>query len=250
MNIALLGYGNMGQRIEALAKEQGYKVPVILDYENNVKGSGITASAFEGIDVAIDFTHPEVASIHVEKLLQLGIPVVVGTTGWLDDSALGISISKKYDGRLIYGSNFSLGVQLFIKLAARAGELFGKSSLFDASLHEVHHTQKADAPSGTAKTLAQTWLNSSGSSKKMSFQVSDKHKVEDQEFLVTSQRIGSVYGDHQLRINSLYDDIELTHRARSRDAFAAGSLQAGGWLIRQKPGFYLIEDVIEDILQF
>ncbi|MEX0773765.1 MAG: 4-hydroxy-tetrahydrodipicolinate reductase [Balneolales bacterium] len=249
MKIALLGYGNMGQRIELLAKEQGFEVPVILDYENNIKGAGITASTLKGIDVAIDFTHPEVARIHVERLLELGIPVVVGTTGWLDDLELGDSLTRKHNGRLVYGSNFSLGVQLFIKLAARAGELYGKSSFFDASLHEVHHTKKADAPSGTAKTLARAWLSASGSSKKISFGVPRKYKVDEQEFQVTSQRIGSVFGDHQLRINSLYDDIELTHRARSRDAFAAGSLQAAKWLVRQGPGFYLIEDVIEDVLQ-
>lgn len=248
MNIALLGYGNMGRRIEFLANERGFAVPLILTRENNENGKGITANSIKGIDVAIDFSQPESAKIHVEKLIGLGIPVVAGTTGWLDDQEFYEMLCRKHDGNLLYGSNFSLGVQLFIKLAARAGELFGNNSFFDAALNEIHHTNKTDAPSGTAKTLAKIWLEASGSTKKPLFLVPENHSVEPQDFLVTSQRIGSVFGEHQLRINSLYDDIELTHRARSRDAFAAGSLQAAQWLINQKPGFYLIEEVVEEVL--
>ncbi|MEX0778550.1 MAG: 4-hydroxy-tetrahydrodipicolinate reductase [Balneolales bacterium] len=248
MNIALLGYGHMGQRIELLAKELGFNVPVVLDIENNQNGAGITASALKDIDVAIDFSHPKATPIHAEKLLELNIPVVVGTTGWLDDPDWVKSLCREHNGRLIYGSNFSLGVQLFIKLTARAGELFGKSSIFSAGLHEVHHTKKVDAPSGTAKTMADAWLKGAGSSQKISYEVPQNPDSAEKEFQVSSQRIGSVYGEHQLKINSLYDDIELTHRARSRDAFAAGALQAASWLTRQQPGFYLIEDVIEDVL--
>ncbi|MEX0928295.1 MAG: 4-hydroxy-tetrahydrodipicolinate reductase [Balneolales bacterium] len=249
MEIALLGYGNMGQRIQVLAEKENHSVPVILDIENNISGSGMTRPVFEHIDVAIDFSHPAAVQTHIQKLLELGIPAVIGTTGWLEEPAAVSKLCKQYEGRLLYGSNFSLGVQLFIKLVARAGELFGKSALFDAALHEVHHTRKADAPSGTAKTLAGVWLEAAGSSKKPVFQVPEKQEINKNDFLMTSQRLGSVYGEHQLRINSLYDDIMITHQARSRDAFAAGSLKAASWLVRQEPGFYMIEDVIEEVLR-
>ncbi|MEX0686281.1 MAG: 4-hydroxy-tetrahydrodipicolinate reductase [Balneolales bacterium] len=249
MKIALLGYGNMGQRIHALAEENGYIVPIILTDENNVNGNGIIPSEFEEIDVAIDFSHPDVVAIHMQKLLELGTPLVIGTTGWPIDPVALNATCKEHHGQVIYGSNFSLGVQLFIKLIARAGELFGKGDFFDVVLNETHHTKKVDAPSGTALTMADVWLKASGSKKETVFQLPNKHAIDTENLLITSQRLGSVFGDHQLRINSPYDEIELTHRARSRDAFAAGAIKAAEWLIEQKDGFYLIEDVIEEVMK-
>jgi len=248
MNIALVGYGNMGKRIHALSEEAGHMVELILDEHNNINGAGINSEAFKNIDVAIDFSHPEVVTDNLKKVLLLRIPVVVGTTGWLDHKSDIEQMRNQYDGKLLYGSNFSVGVQLFAKLIQRAGALFGNNAMFDAALHEVHHTQKADAPSGTATTLAEHWLKEADDKTSIQNGVPEKGRVDPGKFYVTSQRLGSVFGEHQLRINSPFDDIEITHRARSRDAFASGAIKAAEWLHKQeKPGFYLIENIVEEL---
>jgi 4-hydroxy-tetrahydrodipicolinate reductase len=248
MNIALIGYGNMGKRIHDLSEERGHQIELILDENNNVDGDGITNDAFRTVDVAIDFSHPEAAPVNIKKVLQTGTPVVVGTTGWLDQKKAIQQFCKDRDGRLLYGSNFSIGVQLFAKLIERAGELFGGNKMFDVSLHEVHHTNKADAPSGTALTLAERWINGSSGNRKAIYGVPEKGRVDKDKFYITSQRLGSVFGEHQLRVNSFFDDIEITHRARSRDAFASGAIKAAEWLYKhQQPGFYLIEDIVEEL---
>lgn len=248
MKIALIGYGKMGQRIEALSPEHGAEIKLILDRENNEHGKGITEEAFSDVDVAIDFSHPGAFIQNLERLLGTGTPLVIGTTGWLEKAGKVEEACKKSNVPWLYGSNFSLGVQLFGRLIRRAGELFGNSELFDAVLHEVHHTQKADAPSGTALTLSDLWKQGARSGREIKYGIPEKGRVDEEAFYVTSQRLGSVYGEHQLRINSLFDDIEITHRARSRDAFAAGALKAARWIVNQEPGFYRVEEVVEELV--
>jgi len=249
LNIAIIGYGKMGKRLEALAPDFDLNPTLILDDHNNKNGEGITTEAFEKMDAAIDFSHPEAFTTNLHKVLETQTPLVVGTTGWID----AISFPKmnelcsKHETPVLYGSNFSLGVQLFGKLVKAAGKLFGENELFDAVLHETHHTEKADAPSGTAQTLAELWQEGAQSESASQYGIPPEGKVDENVFRITSQRLGSVFGEHQLRINSQFDDIELTHRARSRDAFAAGALKASKWLIHQEPDFYLIEDVVEQI---
>lgn len=249
MNIALIGYGRMGHRIEALSPDHEADVQLILDIHNNKNGSGITEESMASIDAVIDFSHPDVFKTNFEKVLQTGTPVVIGTTGWLDNREAINELCTQHKTPALYGSNFSLGVQLFAKLVQQAGEIFGDGDFFDTTLNEVHHTQKADAPSGTAYTLADLWLKGASSDKKVQYGIPEKGQVDDDKFYVTSQRLGSVFGEHQLRINSEFDDIVLTHRARSRDAFAAGALKAAHWLLKQEPGFYLIEDVVEEVVK-
>lgn len=248
MKIALIGYGKMGQRIEALSPEHEAEIKLILDRENNEHGKGINREAFSDVDVAIDFSHPDAFTQNLERLLSTGTPLVIGTTGWLEKAGKMEEACQKNHVPWLYGSNFSLGVQLFGRLVRRAGELFGSSELFDAALHEVHHTQKADAPSGTALTLSDLWKQGAQSGRDIKYGIPEKGRVNEESFYVTSQRLGSVYGEHQLRINSLFDDIEITHRARSRDAFAAGALKAARWVVDQKPGFYRVEDVVEELV--
>jgi 4-hydroxy-tetrahydrodipicolinate reductase len=127
--------------------------------------------------------------------------------------------------------------------------LFGSSNLVDEALNEVHHTLKADDPSGTAYTRAQQCWERAGQERKIDYGVPEEGRVDSDHLYVTSQRLGSGFGEHQLRLNSYFDDIELTHRARSRDAFASGALQAARWIIKQKPGFYRIEDVVAEVAQ-
>jgi 4-hydroxy-tetrahydrodipicolinate reductase len=250
LNLAIIGDGKMGQRIKELAPQFGFKTSLIIGLDQNKSGNGISLETFRGIDVVIDFSHPDAVKTHIKKVAQLGIPMVIGTTGWYDDSNWAETIAEKYRARLVYGSNFSLGVQLYIKLAKKAGELFGKSNLFDASIHEIHHTNKIDAPSGTAITLAKEWLKGTGSTNGYVYGIPDKGMVDKQKLRITSQRTGSVFGDHTLRLNSEWDDIELTHRARSRNGFAVGALKTAIWLHKNKEhGFFLIEDIVEEVLQ-
>jgi 4-hydroxy-tetrahydrodipicolinate reductase len=248
--IAVLGDGRMGSRICALAKQFNLEPALILGEHNNKNGSGITPDNFNGIDVAIDFTHPDVIKNHIEKIAGLGVPLVVGTTGWYNKSGWVEQLAKDKNTAIVYGSNFSLGVQLFLKLMNQAGKLYGQSNFFDASLHEIHHKEKADAPSGTAVTMAELWLKGAGSDNETAYGIPQRGKVDPNKFIITSQRTGSVFGEHSIQINSDYDDIKLTHSARSRDGFAAGALKTANWLIGQKKaGFYLIEDIVEQVLK-
>lgn len=250
--LALIGDGRMGTRLRELAPSHGFETVLQLGEANNARGAGITAENFAGAEVAIDFTHPATAVTHIRRTLELGVPLVVGTTGWLTESnkAEIEALVLQFDGRLLYGSNFSLGVQLFMKLAREAGRLLGNAPGFDAALHEVHHTGKADAPSGTAITLAQQYLIGAGRSPgDHSYGIPERGLADTAKLRVSAQRLGGVFGEHSLRINSEWDDIELIHRALNRDGFAAGALRAAAWLAdQQQPGFFLIEDVVEVIL--
>lgn len=250
LRFAMIGDGRMGQRISELAPTLDFERTLLLGKENNANASGITEKNFEGVDVAIDFSHADVLMSHAKAVLKTGTPLVIGTTGWLDtqQQAAMESLIKKYDGRVVYGSNFSLGVQLFMKLAREAGRLMGNAGGFDAALHEVHHTRKADAPSGTAITLAKQFLSGAGKEAETAYGVPERGAVDDKAFRISSQRLGDVFGEHQLRINSDWDDIELTHRARSRDGFAGGALKSARWLLQQPAGFYLVEEKVSDIL--
>lgn len=250
LKLAIIGDGNMGSLIRDNAPAFGFDPVLLLGISNNENGTGITRKNFSGIDAAIDFSHPSAVKTHIEKTAVLGVPLVVGTTGWYDGSGWAEGLAKKHSTKIVYGSNFSLGVQLFIKLVQRAGELYGNAPDFDAALHEVHHTGKADAPSGTALTLARSWLKATGSDKKTALGISEKGTVNPQDFRITAQRLGSVFGDHSLRIQSPWDDIEIRHSARSREGFVTGALKTAKWLhAHAKPGFYLIEDVVEEVLK-
>lgn len=237
----------MGRKIHNLAGAHDMEINCIVDPHAEGADPDIGEEKLSLCDVAIDFSHPDATPGNLQMLLNLNVPVVIGTTGWFEDVSRIKSQVDDAKGKVLYGSNFSLGVQLFNKLIARAGELFGSTKQYDAGLHELHHTGKADAPSGTAKTLAQTWIDHSGSGRKSVYSIGKQDKPDPGHFYVTSQRVGSIFGEHHLKIISEFDDIEISHKARSRDGFAAGALQAAGWLHKQKSGFYLIEDVIEDI---
>lgn len=249
MNIGLVGYGKMGRRIEALSEEMGCTVKFILDIDENPNGEGLTRERAESVDAIIDFSSAEVLPNTLKSALNYNVPMVIGTTGWLQSAAETDRLCKEGDTPVLYGSNFSLGVQLFAKLIYQAGKLFGNNAQFHSTLHEVHHTEKADAPSGTALTLAHQFLEGAGldEQKKINTDLPSSEKVDPDALYITSQRLGSVFGEHQLRLNSPFDDIEVTHQARSRDAFAAGALKAANWVVNQAPGFYLVENVIEDI---
>jgi len=247
MRIAIIGYGRMGKRIASLAEPDFGSIVLTLDMHNNEDGRGITSEAFNDVDVAIDFSHPSAVTSNLRKIITTGTPVVVGTTGWLHESDSIRSLLLQYSVPVIYGSNFSLGVQRFLKLIERAGQLFGSQADLHAAIHEVHHTGKADAPSGTAITLAERWLDGTGQTSTPIYGVPERGPVDPKDLVITSQRLGDVTGEHTLRLRGPFDDITIRHEARSRDAFALGALKAAQWVTQQQPGLYFIEDVIEQI---
>lgn len=219
--LALVGYGKMGRMVESLAPEFGFEVSLKLDEFNNVGGEGITAENFEGIDVAIDFSIPPVVADNTEKISALGVNVVIGTTGWLDQIARVRSAVERANIGLVYGANFSVGVQVFYRVAEAAATFLATENDYDAWAYEIHHKMKKDAPSGTLLRLVEK-MQEAGYARRI-----------DQ----ASNRAGAVPGSHQIGFDSEADTIQLTHTARSRVGFARGALRAARWIIGRK-GLY------------
>ena len=248
--ITLVGFGKMGKTIKQITNhDQSVKINFVIDNDNNVHGSAFSHTSFLQSDIVIDFSHPSAVVSTIKSCVAACKPIVVGTTGWSEYQPEIIDLVRKNGAKIVYGSNYSLGVQLFNKLIKQASLLFGQSSLFDSALHEVHHTQKADSPSGTALTLANTYLHHSATKKELNTHIPNHEKVESDSIYVTSQRLGGTFGEHELRIQSEWDDIQIKHTARNRDGFAAGAVRAAKWLFKKKEsGFYLLEDVAEDVI--
>ncbi len=230
--LALLGYGKMGRMLEDLAPAQGFAVALKLDGKSNSGGSGLTAAALRGIEVAIDFSVPGAVAANVERLADLGVPVVVGTTGWQNElPRLRAHVEERGAG-LLYGANFSVGVQVFYRLAKTAARLLAGVESYDAWLYEIHHRMKKDAPSGTLKEI-QRVLTTAG---------------YDRPIDVASNRAGAIPGTHQIGFDSEADTILLEHRARNRSGFAQGALRAARWMLGRR-GVYEFSTVWEEVIQ-
>jgi 4-hydroxy-tetrahydrodipicolinate reductase len=229
--LALIGYGKMGRLLDELAPAHGFEVAVRLDGAGNAEGGGITAEAFRGVDVAIDFSVPAAVAGNAERLAALGVPAVVGTTGWLDDLPRVRAAVERHGAGFLHGANFSIGVQVFYRLAEAAGRLLAAEASYDAWLYEIHHRMKKDAPSGTLKEI-QRVLETAG---------------YDRPVDVASNRAGSVPGTHQIGFDSEADTIVLEHRARSRAGFAHGALRAARWMVGRQ-GFYEWSAVWEEVV--
>jgi 4-hydroxy-tetrahydrodipicolinate reductase len=231
MKLALIGYGAMGQLVAKLASEQGHQVVLTLDVADANRGVEDLAKALRGCDVAIDFSVADTVPKNAEACARAGVPIVVGTTGWQSQVEDVRRIVTEHNGALIYGANFSVGVQVFYRIAARAAELFRGLESYDAFIEEAHHKRKRDAPSGTAVQLRNLVAEALG------------HDVP-----VTSTRAGYIPGTHRLGFDSAADQITLMHTARSREGFAAGALVAAGWIIGRK-GVYEFSEVFDEILK-
>jgi 4-hydroxy-tetrahydrodipicolinate reductase len=228
IGLALLGYGKMGHAIEALAGSRGFEVRRILDIDSNIGAAGITRENFEGVDVCVDFTTPSAVGANVRAVAALGVNLVVGTTGWSQDLD---EIRKVVDSSgigMVYAPNFSIGVQLFYRVARVAAESFARFSMYAPYITEAHHREKKDAPSGTALEL--------------------KRQVEpyltEQEIPVASVRAGFIPGSHELGFDSEADTLIVRHTARSRQGFAEGALFAARWVAGRK-GLFTFADVLE-----
>ncbi|MGE5481058.1 MAG: 4-hydroxy-tetrahydrodipicolinate reductase [Chloroflexota bacterium] len=239
-NIALLGYGSMGREIEREAPKYGLNVTQIFDVDRP-----LTRDAQFNFDVAIDFSTAEAVATNARLLALRNIPIVVGTTGWLGWSEEVFDIINNSNSALIYGSNFSIGMQLFFKIAERAAELFSKADGYDVLIHELHHKRKKDAPSGTALKLAEI-IQESFKKKTETLIDSPIGAIEPTALHVTPSRGGEFPGTHTVYFDSSADTIELVHRARNRSGFAAGALVAAKWICGRK-GVWTFEEMLDNM---
>ena len=235
MKIALIGYGKMGKAIEEIAIKKGHEITLVIDLNNS---KDLTKENLQKADVAIEFTTPETAVENIMKCFSAGIPVVSGTTGWLHKLDEVKDMCAKENGSFLYSSNFSIGVNIFFELNKRLAELMSKQD-YDITVEETHHTQKKDAPSGTAITIAEQILKELPQKKQWVNYKSDK--IEDLSIL--SHRIDPAAGTHSIKYSSGVDDIEIIHTAHNRKGFASGAV-LGAEFIKDKKGIYSMKDVL------
>jgi len=242
MKIALLGYGKMGQIIERFALERGHEIVLKITADNL---ADLNKENLKKADVAIDFSAPDAAVENIYKCFEASLPVVVGTTGWYGSLQEIKNDCLKSNNALLYGSNFSIGVNLFFHLNKVLAKLMNNYPAYDVQVEEIHHTQKLDAPSGTAMTIAEgiideverksEWLN-----EVVGTPIPDV--IKNEQLLIESHRIENVPGTHTVVYSSEVDDIEIKHTAHNRAGFALGAVVAAEWLLN-KQGFYNIADV-------
>ena len=236
MKIALIGYGKMGKAIEAIALERGHRVVIRLQRDNPTEWQ---SDQLKSADVAIEFTSPESAPQHLLNCFELGIPVVCGSTGWLSHGSEIESACQATQGSLIYASNFSVGVNLFFALNQQLAKLMAKQPQYAVSIEEIHHTEKKDAPSGTAISLAEQILNEHAG--KISWM---NEATNDPSILsIESKRIEGVPGTHQVEYRSEIDTLQIKHTAHNRIGFATGAVLAAEFL-QNKKGIYTMKDVL------
>ncbi|MGA2640441.1 MAG: 4-hydroxy-tetrahydrodipicolinate reductase [Spirochaetia bacterium] len=251
MKVAIIGYGNMGREVEKVLHDRGHEVSARVDpVQQGVDAKTLTEKIAGGSDIAMEFSHAEAVLENARSYARAGLSAVVGTTGWfakLDE------LKKILDGAKIgylYGSNFSIGAHLFFALAAAAVELANPCPEYDIMGWEVHHRRKKDSPSGTALTLARIVTGRSVRKTKVVTERLDRAPEPD-ELHFASVRGGEEPGTHTILLDSAYDTIELTHRARSRGGLALGAVRAAEWLAGASPkkGLFEVNDFIHDILQ-
>jgi 4-hydroxy-tetrahydrodipicolinate reductase len=230
VKIALLGYGKMGKTIEQIAVSRGHTI--VLKIDQHTTNYDITQA-----DVAIDFSVPTAAVGNLSNALKNNVPVISGTTGWLQDYDDIIRLCEERDGAFIYASNFSIGVNIFFELNKQLAKMMTQLETYKINIEEIHHTQKLDAPSGTAITLAEGIIENSDY-KKWSLNQSDSETLP-----ITSKRIADVPGTHSILYDSLVDSIEIKHTAKNREGFALGAVIAAEWILG-KTGIFTMKDVL------
>jgi len=242
MKLALLGYGKMGQIIERFALERGHEIVLKISIDNL---SDFTTANLAVADVAIDFSAPDAAVDNIYKCFEAGVPVVVGTTGWYGKLQEIKNDCLSSNNTLLYGSNFSIGVNLFFHLNTVLAKLMNNYPAYEVQVEEIHHTQKLDAPSGTAMTIAEGIIDQLDRKSEWLNEVVGTpipEVIKNEQLLIESHRIENVPGTHTVVYSSEVDDIEIKHTAHSRAGFALGAVVAAEWL-QNKQGFYNIADV-------
>lgn len=231
MNIALLGYGKMGKEIEKIAIKRSHSIVIKADID--------TVYNITDADVAIDFSVPTSAVGNITNCIKNNVPVISGTTGWLDKYNEVIELCNEKNGAFIYASNFSLGVNIFFEMNKYLAKMMNQLKQYNVSIEEIHHTQKLDAPSGTAITLADGIIENSN--------IDNWKLIEDSpqesEIPITAKRIDKVPGTHTITYESEVDKIDMTHTAHNRQGFALGAVIAAEWIIG-KAGVFTMNDVL------
>jgi 4-hydroxy-tetrahydrodipicolinate reductase len=233
MKIALLGYGKMGQVIEKIALQRGHEIVVR-------KSIGDSFDGLENATVAIEFSAPDAAVENISAALNLGVPVISGTTGWLHDYDKMVQLCNEKNSAFISSSNFSLGVNIFFELNAYLAKIMSKFEDYKVGIEEIHHTQKLDAPSGTAISLAKGIIENSD------YNNWTLENPKSDAILIDAKRIENVPGTHTVSYNSNVDLIEIKHLAHNREGFALGAVIAAEWIVG-KHGVYTMKDVLEII---
>ena len=231
MKIALLGYGKMGQVIEKIALQRGHEIVVR-------KAIGDSFDGLENATVAIDFSAPDAAVENISTALNLGVPVISGTTGWLHDYDKMVQLCNEKNSAFISSSNFSLGVNIFFELNSYLAKIMSKFEDYKVGIEEIHHTQKLDAPSGTAISLAKGVIENSD------YNNWTLENPKSDDILIEAKRIENVPGTHTVTYNSNIDLIEIKHLAHNREGFALGAVIAAEWIVSKK-GVYTMKDVLE-----
>lgn len=236
MKIALIGYGKMGKAIEEIALSKGHEIVLKIDANNT---SDFTKENIQKADVAIEFTGPHTAFENISKCIEWAVPIVSGSTGWLDHYEKVKKLCEEKKGCLLYASNFSIGVNLFFEINKQVAALMGPYDNYNVSMTETHHTEKKDAPSGTAISLAEQILAQIGRKKKWVNEASR----EASDLVIRSERIDPAPGTHSVIYESAIDSIEITHTAHTRKGFASGALLAAEFA-NQKTGIFTMKDVL------
>lgn len=243
MKVALIGYGKMGKAIEAevlrMAEDSGGRAPKIVLKIDVSNAADFNAKNLSKADVAIEFTTPKTAYGNIRKCLETGIPVVSGTTGWTDKLPDMKKFCMKKNGTFFYASNFSVGVNLFFAINRKVAKLMRMQPQYDVTVHEVHHTEKKDAPSGTAIVLANDIIELIKRKKSWVNAASAKNEI----LSVKSYREKDIPGIHLINYESEFDSIEMKHTAHSRRGFALGAVQAAMW-VKDRKGFYEMKDML------
>lgn len=216
--LALVGYGRMGRLLEQLAPAHGFEVALRLDEFNNPGGIGLTAQNFAGISVAVDFSIPDVVADNAVKIAGLGVPLTIGTTGWLDELGRVREAVERSGSALVHGANFSIGVNAFYRVVEAASMALAAQQEYDAFMYEAHHKHKRDAPSGTALRLLEAMRDAG----------------YDRPVDVATQRSGQFPGIHEIGFDSEADTIRVSHTARNRLGFANGALKAARWIMGRR----------------
>ena len=231
MKIALLGYGKMGKTIEQIAISRGHDIILKIDKNDNHYD-------ISNADIAIDFSIPSVAYTNITNCIHNNVPVISGTTGWLEDYDKVVNLCKEKKGAFIYASNFSLGVNIFFELNKTLARMMSQLKQYKVSMEEIHHTQKLDAPSGTAISLANGIINEHSNYNQWELNGNDEHDIA-----ISAKRIKDVPGTHTVKYQSEVDSITIEHVAHNRQGFALGAVIAAEWLVG-KTGVFTMNDVL------
>ena len=236
MKIALIGYGKMGKAIETIAVERGHEIVLKIDINNMAQ---LTQAHLQQADVAIEFTGPHSAFDNICACINAGVPVICGSTGWLAELENIQNICTQKNGAFLYASNFSIGVNLFFELNQQLARLMDNYPMYNVSIEEIHHTEKKDAPSGTAITIAEQLLQINHHKKKWI----NEPATKQEELAIISKRVDPAPGTHTVKYSSVIDDIEITHTAHNRTGFATGAVLASEFL-QNKKGIYSMKEVL------